>query len=82
MPMYRSKQRTVEAVRWEKHGDHPAVQELPDDRGIAPRGYGWLPAQQYGGTVVHRGDWIVTSDAWVCRMSPAEFEAAFELVKE
>ena len=57
MGRYVKNQLEVEAVRWFKHGDHPAVMADPSDDSI---GYVDTPE---GRLRVERGDWIITGIA-------------------
>ena len=57
MGRYLKNQIAVEAVRWFKHGDHPAVVPDPSDDSI---GYVDTPE---GRLRVERGDWIITGIA-------------------
>jgi hypothetical protein len=82
---YRKKQVIVEAVRWWKHGDHPAVTRLrfPMRRGsmcshCETRDHGWIETIE-GGHIVCPGDWIITGvkgEHYPCR--PDIFAATHE----
>jgi hypothetical protein len=89
MPKYR-KTALIEASQWHRHGDHPAVEYLPDSpRSILtdsqvenPDAYGWVPTLE-GGHVVTPGDWIATGaqgEHWPIK--PDIFAATYELVEE
>lgn len=54
MGRYVKKQMVVEAVRWFKHGDHPAVIPDPADHSI-----GYIDTPE-GRLRVDCGDWIIT----------------------
>jgi hypothetical protein len=57
MGRYLKNQLAVEAVRWFRHGDHPAVTPDPSDESI---GYVDTPE---GRLKVESGDWIITGIA-------------------
>jgi len=86
---YRKKPVVIEAVQWFKHGDHPAVVELPPDHPIEERAFaaniiaafGWVRTLE-GGHVVSPGDWIITGvkgENYPCK--PDIFEATYEAVE-
>jgi hypothetical protein len=57
MGRYLKNQLVVEAVRWFKHGDHPAVIADPDDDTI-----GYIDTPE-GRLRVDPGDWVITGIA-------------------
>lgn len=76
--LYRKKPVVIEATRWFKLGDHPAVVETPDwiVGGGHPRG--WVETLE-GGHIVTPGDWIITGvkgEHYPCK--PDIFEATYE----
>jgi hypothetical protein len=57
MGRYLKNQLVVEAVRWFKHGDHPAVIADPEDSSI-----GYIDTPE-GRLRVDPGDWVITGIA-------------------
>jgi hypothetical protein len=75
----------IEATQWFKHGDHPAVTGLPDNRRLEGCAYddarGWVPTLE-GGHIVTPGDWIITGvkgERYPCK--PDIFAATYEPVE-
>ena len=74
----------VEATKWEKHGDHPAVKHLPSNHPAwnceeqAER-CGWIETLE-GGMFVLPGDWIIEGikgEFYACK--PDIFDLTYEL---
>ena len=57
MGRYLKNQLAVEAVRWFRHGDHPAVISDPSDESI-----GYIDTPE-GRLKVEPGDWVITGIA-------------------
>lgn len=71
MAKYRKKPVVIEATRWFKDGDHPAVR-------LSHYGYGAIDTLE-GGHVVTPGDWIITGvkgEHYPCK--PDIFEMTYE----
>ena len=72
MSRFRKRPVVVEATRWFKNGDHPAVKPQPHST------YGWIDTLE-GGHVVSPGDWIITGTAGeVYPCKPDIFEEIYE----
>lgn len=72
----------VQAVQWERHGDHPQVFRHSDSDGYQ-RG-DWMNVILVNGSRVEvkPGDWIVTDDhGRVFPMKPRDFERAYEPIE-
>ena len=92
---FRKKPVVIEATKWFKDGDHPAVTSLPTMKtleigfalgsksdGIPPNKLGWVETLE-GGHIVTPGDWIITGvkgEHYPCK--PDIFEATYERVEE
>lgn len=83
---YRKKPVEIEAVQWNKHGDHPAVKTLPSSHPmwghgfIDPDNFGWVATLE-GGHVVTPGDYIirgVKGELYPCK--PDIFHETYEAV--
>lgn len=77
MAKFRKKPVVIEASQWFKHGDHPAVFELPAGYPTDGRA-AWVPTLE-GGHVVTPGDWIITGvkgENYPCK--PDIFEQTYE----
>lgn len=73
MPRYRKKPVVIDAVRWNRHGDHPAVERYEKRSDVDARyddircgscrcsdqAHGWVPTLE-GGHIVCPGDWVIT----------------------
>ena len=84
MKTYKNKG-TVKAVRWFKHGDHPAVKPLDkssDDRILAEEGVaGYVEQECDCIRFVFPGDYIVeTASGKITAFSQEEFESTYEEV--
>lgn len=89
MMKYRRKTFEVEAVVWNQHGDHEAVEEEPpagwanrtDNKDI---GRGYLKTSGHSGQVIYPGDVIIDLGQGEFRyqaLSPEEFNRQFEPVE-
>lgn len=80
MPKYRKKPVVIEAVQFNKMGDHPSV--VAD--ASSPTGYGIHTLEHTG--IKHEvtlGDWIITGvkgEVYACK--PDIFEATYDLAEE
>lgn len=73
---YRKKPIVVEASRWFRHGDHPAVLRLPMAHQADT--HGWIDTLE-GPMRVSPGDWIVTGvKGERYPVKPDIFEATYE----
>lgn len=87
MPKYRKKPVIIEAVKWEKHGDHPEVEYLDIDKyhtcpqcGENMQDHGWIDTLE-GGHRVCPGDFVITGvqdENYPCK--PAIFHETYEKV--
>ena len=88
MQNFKRKSETVEAMCWSKHGDHPAVLQLPR-RSVGNKKckHCYMPAKDHGRVILSRaawqsvcpGDWVVQTDYGTINIySPTEFWRRFE----
>lgn len=90
MTRYRLCASPVQADRWHRHGDHPAVRRLPESHpahrrtlsccGSPGAAHGMLPGSA---GLVCPGDWVITSpDGIHGAVHPGEFAARYEKLPE
>jgi hypothetical protein len=82
MPKFRSR-KIVEATRWFKQGDHPAVEPIPDKyKNFIPvqdGATGFIPSTGHS-RFVFPGDWIVDDEGEFYALHPQAFESEYEPV--
>lgn len=82
--LVRTRQTKLNAIQWNKHGDHPSVTRIPEDNLLRnPLYFGYLQRYSSIGLIVSPGDWIVEyEDGSYHRFREDEFHKTFEICTE
>lgn len=76
----------VTATRWEKHGDHPAVLQVPDNvniNGVTDKNLlGMLTNEQNQGTIFGGPIWIIDTGARTFPVDDNYFNDFYEIIPE